>query len=71
MSLLHRREILRFAIPEELRTFQKQDKSMNIQEKRILFADLDGTLIQTASGKTFAEECTDFRIRKDGLDKIR
>ena len=31
---------------------------------RILFADLDGTLITTASGKTFAEDCTDFRIRK-------
>lgn len=44
---------------------------MNINEKKILFADLDGTLIQTASGKTFAEDCTDFRIRKDVLDKIR
>lgn len=38
---------------------------------RILFADLDGTLITTASGKTFAEDCTDFRIRKDVLDKIK
>ena len=44
---------------------------MNLREKKILFADLDGTLIQTASGKTFAEDCTDFRIRKDVLDKIR
>ena len=28
---------------------------MELTGKRILFADLDGTLIQTASGKTFAE----------------
>lgn len=44
---------------------------MNLKEKKILFADLDGTLITTASGKTFAEDCTDFRIRKDVLDKIK
>jgi DNA 3'-phosphatase len=44
---------------------------MDIQNKKVLFADLDGTLIQTASGKTFAEDCTDFRIRKDVLDKIK
>jgi len=44
---------------------------MNLNEKKILFADLDGTLITTASGKTFAEDCTDFRIRKDVLDKIK
>lgn len=44
---------------------------MDLQSKKVLFADLDGTLIQTASGKTFAEDCTDFRIRKDVLDKIK
>lgn len=44
---------------------------MELTGKRILFADLDGTLIQTASGKTFAEDCTDFRLKKDVLDKIR
>lgn len=42
-----------------------------MKEYKILFADLDGTLITTASGKTFAEDCTDFRIRKDVLDKIK
>lgn len=44
---------------------------MNRQKRKILFADLDGTLIRTASGMTFAEDCTDFRIRKDVLDKIK
>lgn len=42
-----------------------------MKEYKILFADLDGTLIKTASGKTFAEDVTDFRIRKDVLDKIK
>lgn len=44
---------------------------MNLESKKILFADLDGTLIETISGKTFAEDCTDFRIRKDVLEKIK
>ena len=44
---------------------------MDLSKNKILFADLDGTLITTASGKTFAEDCTDFRIRKDVLDKIK
>lgn len=42
-----------------------------MKEYKILFADLDGTLITTASGKTFADDVTDFRIRKDVLDKIK
>ena len=41
-----------------------------MKEYKILFADLDGTLITTASGKTFAEDCTDFRVRKEVLDKM-
>jgi DNA 3'-phosphatase len=42
-----------------------------MKEYKILFADLDGTLITTASGKTFSEDCTDFRVRKEVLDKIK
>lgn len=44
---------------------------IDIKNKKVLFADFDGTLIKTASGKTFAEDCTDYRIRKDVLDKIK
>ena len=43
---------------------------MNIENKTILFADLDGTLIKTITGKTFPEDATDFRLRKDVLDAI-
>lgn len=42
-----------------------------MKDYHILFTDLDGTLIKTASGKTFAEDFTDFRVRKDVLDKIK
>lgn len=39
-------------------------------DKNVLFIDLDGTLIKTASGSTFPKDCTDFIIRKEVLDKI-
>ena len=41
-----------------------------LDKKTLLFIDLDGTLIKTASGETLPEDCTDFRIRKEVLDKI-
>lgn len=36
-----------------------------------MFLDLDGTLIDTVSGKPFAEDVTDFRVRLAVLNKIR
>lgn len=44
---------------------------IDLSTKKVLFADLDDTLIRTASGETFAKDVTDFVIRKDVLDKIR
>lgn len=42
-----------------------------LNEYKYLFSDLDGTLIKTATGGIFAKDCTDFRIRKDVVDKIK
>lgn len=44
---------------------------MDITKKKILFIDLDDTLIKTASGETFAQDITDFRVRKEVLDRIK
>lgn len=35
---------------------------MDYKNKRVLFIDLDSTLIKTASGKTFPENFTDFIV---------
>ncbi|MBR1556505.1 MAG: HAD-IIIA family hydrolase [Prevotella sp.] len=44
---------------------------IDLSTKKVLFCDLDDTLIKTASGETFAKDVTDFVIRKEVLDKIR
>ena len=44
---------------------------INFETKKVLFIDLDSTLIKTISGKTFPEDITDFRIQLPVLDKIK
>ena len=39
--------------------------------KRVLFADLDGTLIETISGETFPKGIWDMRFKFPVLDKIK
>ena len=43
---------------------------MTLNNKTVLFIDLDNTLIKTISGKTFPEDITDFRIQLPVLDKV-
>ena len=42
---------------------------INFEDKKVLFIDLDSTLIKTISGKTFPEDITDFRIQLPVLNK--
>ena len=44
---------------------------INFETKKVLFIDLDSTLIKTISGKTFPEDITDFRIQLPVLNKIK
>ena len=43
---------------------------INFENKKVLFIDLDSTLIKIISGKTFPKDITDFRIQLPVLDKI-
>ena len=46
------------------------DKNIDLKNKKVLFCDLDGTLIETISGETFPKGIWDMRIRFEVLDKI-
>ena len=43
----------------------------NLKNKKVIFCDLDGTLIETISGETFPKGVWDMRIRFDVLDAIK
>ena len=43
----------------------------NLKNKKVIFCDLDGTLIETISGETFPKGVWDMRIRFDVLDVIK
>ncbi len=43
---------------------------MDYKNKKVLFIDLDSTLIKTISDKTFPEDISDFRVQIPVLDKI-
>ena len=44
-------------------------QDIDIKSKRILLFDFDGTLIETASGNTFATDLTDMRIKSGGKER--
>lgn len=46
-------------------------ENLQMKDYKVLFADLDGTLIKTLSGDTFPKGIWDMRFRFDVLDKIK
>lgn len=51
--------------------FKKISNGMDYEKKRILFADLDGTLIDTISGNPFPEGIWDMQFKWDVLNAIK
>ena len=47
------------------------NEKIDLKSKKILFCDLDGTLIETISGETFPKGIWDMQIRFEVLDKIK
>ena len=43
----------------------------NLKTKKVIFCDLDDTLIETISGETFPKGIWDMKIRFEVLDKIK
>ncbi|MBQ0073639.1 MAG: HAD-IIIA family hydrolase [Prevotella sp.] len=43
----------------------------HLRLERVLFADLDGTIIVTKSGKTFPENCDDWQFKKYIIEAIK
>lgn len=43
----------------------------HMENKKFVFIDLDGTLIETASGKTFPEGAWDMRLKLDVFQKLK
>lgn len=48
----------------------KKLSELNTKNYKILFSDLDGTLIKTKSGKTFPEDASDYEFKKEVIDAI-
>lgn len=47
------------------------NENIDLKGKKVLFCDLDGTLIETISGETFPKGIWDMQIRFEVLDKIK
>ena len=47
------------------------DENIDLRSKKVLFCDLDGTLIETMTGETFPKGIWDMQIRFEVLDKIK
>lgn len=47
------------------------NENIDLKSKKVLFCDLDGTIIETISGETFPKGIWDMRIKFDVIDAIK